>query len=131
MCTKGSSCAFALLDGQSARLCSASLSSSPRHPKRLLQLLSSRRCQLPNIKTQKMAIFIKAKPVIDIVSFSWNYLYNKKVKRTVDFEGKGHRFQFFNGKKNNMNMLFYYATNITTQITLLLFSSLSSLCISF
>ena len=74
--------------------------------------------QLPNIKTQKMAIFIKAKPVIDTVSFSW-YLY-KESKRTVDFEGKGHRFQFSMGRKI-MNMLFYYATNVTTQITLLLF----------
>ena len=71
--------------------------------------------QLPNIRTQKMSILIKAKPVIDIVSFSW-YLYNES-KRTVDFEGKGHRLHFSVGRKI-MNMLFYYATSIITQTIL-------------
>lgn len=111
------------------KVCSASLSSLSKAPQGFSNCYLQEDSQLPNIKkTQKMAIFIKAKPVIDIVSFSW-YLYNES-KRTVDFEGKGHKFQFSMGRKI-MNMLFYYATNITTQITLLLFSSLSSLCISF
>ena len=65
-----------------------------------------------------MSILIKAKPVIDIVSSSW-YLYNES-KRTVDFEGKGHRLHFSVGRKI-MNMLFYYATSIITQTILSLF----------
>lgn len=84
--------------------------------------------QLPNIRAQKMSILIKAKPVIDIVSFSW-YLYNES-KRTVDFEGKGHRLHFSVGRKI-MNMLFYYATNIITQTILSLFFLFVFPCISF
>ena len=91
---EGSSCILALLDGQSARVCS---------PRVSLPLQDFSNCyvpedsQLPNIRTQKMPILIKAKPVIDIVSFSW-YLDNES-KRTVDFEGKGHRFHFSMGRK--------------------------------